>query len=256
MADVSLWGDYDEVRRACDSLLASWVTAIDATLEDAVQGDRLAARRYATTYIALVDFLTENLPGEPTERRWLARVARREAVSLPFRSCLVEDRAGLSVALTLVSDIRDMSPETPELAWPQGCEVRLYSRFEIDDRGVREFERVVNGIVDGSVSPLEQVIDTFDLSYTDAGRLFGVTRQAVSQWLDEGLPADRTAKVTTVAQIASILRHYLVPERIPGIARKPAEAYGDRSMLDMIETDDHLELLELTRRSFDWASTA
>lgn len=256
MAESSLWGTYDELRSACDSLLAAWVTAIDATLEDAVQGNRLAARSYATTYIALVDFLCENLPDAPTERRWLARVARREAVSLPFRACLVEDRAGLSVTLTLVSDIRNMSPHAPELPRPPECNARLYSRFEIDDREVHEFERVVDQIVDGSVSPLEEVIDTFDLSYTDAGRLFGVTRQAVSQWLGEGLPADREAKVATVAQIASILRHYLVPERIPGIARKPADAYGGRSMLDMIEADGHLELLELTRRSFDWASTA
>jgi hypothetical protein len=67
-------------------LLATWVTAIDATLADAVQGDRLAARQYATTYIDLVDFLSDTLPGDATERRWLARVARREAVSLPCAS--------------------------------------------------------------------------------------------------------------------------------------------------------------------------
>lgn len=256
MPEASLWGTYEEAREACDTLLATWVTAIDATLEEAVHGDRLAARSYATTYVALVDFMSARLPGDPPERSWLARVARREAVSLPFRSCLVEDRAGLSVTLALLSDIRHMSPGTPELAWPRSCQARLYSRFEVDDREVQVFERVVDQVVDGSVSPLEEVIGSFDLSYTDAGRLFGVTRQAVSQWLVEGIPADRQAKVTTVAQIASLLRHYLVPERLPGIARKPADAYGNRSMIEMIEADDHLELLELTRRSFDWASTA
>lgn len=256
MPEASLWGTYAEVREACDTLLATWVTAIDATLAEAVQGDRLAARSYATTYVDLVDFVSARLPGDPHERRWLARLARREAVSLPFRSCLVEDHAGLSLVLTLMSDIRHMSPGAPELIWPQESRTRLYSHFEIDDRSVQEFERVVDRVVDGSVSPLEEVIDSFDLSYTDAGRLFGVTRQAVSQWLVEGIPAYRQAKVTTVAQVASLLRHYLVPERIPGIARKPADAYGGRSMLDMIESDDQLELLELTRHSFDWASTA
>lgn len=256
MTEASLWGTYEEVREACDALLAPWVTAMDATLGEAVQGDRLAARSYATTYVALVDFVSARLPGDLHERSWLARVARREAIGLPFRSCLVEDRAGLSVVLTLISDIRRMSSVAPEMVWPRECQTRLYSLFTLDDRGVREFERVVDQVVDGSVSLLEGVIDAFDLSYTDAGRLFGVTRQAVSQWLVEGIPADRQAKVTTVAQVASLLRHYLVSERIPGIARKPAEAYNDQSMLDMIESDEHLELLEITRRSFDWASTA
>lgn len=254
--EPALWGTYDEVREACDTILSSWVSAMDATLADAVEGDRLAARSYATTYVALVEFLSTRLPTASREQYWLARVARREAIALPFRSCLVEDRPGLSVALTLVSDIRRMSTATDELAWPSPCVVRLSSRFKMDDRGVREFERIVDAIVDGAVSPLEEAIEAFDLSLTDAGRLFGVTRQAVSQWLTEGVPADRQAKVTSVAQVASLLRHYLVPERIPGIARKPADAYGGRSMLGMIEDDDHLALLDITRRSFDWASTA
>jgi len=256
MPEAFLCGTYEEARAACDTVLATWVTALDATLEDAIRGDRLAARSYATTYIALVDFLSERIPAELDEQRWLARVARRQAVSLPFRSCLVEGRVGLSVALTLISDLRHMSPGVPDLAWQPDCITPLSSRFEIDDRGVQEFERIVDRVVDGSVSPLEEVVEVFDLSYTDTGRLFGVTRQAVSHWLVEGIPADRTSKVTTIAQIGSILRHYLVPERIPGIARKPASAYSGRSMLEMIAEDDHLELLEITRRSFDWASTA
>ena len=254
--ESSLWGTYDEVREACDTILSSWVSAMDETLADAVQGDRLAAKAYATTYADLVDFLSTRLPAASPEQHWLARVARREAVALPFRSCLVEDRPGLSVALALVSDIRRMSSEADELIWPIPCTARLSSRFEVDDRGVREFERVVDAIIDDSASPLEEVIGAFDLSLTDAGRLFGVTRQAASQWLTEGVPSDRQAKVTSVAQVASLLRHYLVPERIPGIARKPADAYGGRSMLEMIENDEHLALLDITRRSFDWTVTA
>lgn len=256
MGEDALWGTYDEALAACDGLLSTWVGAIDATLAEAVQGDRLASRSYATSYVDLVDFVASTHPGDSHTRTWLARVARREAVSLPFRACVVEGRVGVSVVMTLLSDMRHMAPGTSELVWPTGCASRLHSRLTFDDRGVQEFERVVDRIVDGSVSPLEEVIGSFDLSYTDAGRLFGVTRQAVSQWLAEGVPTDRRAKVTTVAQIAALLDRYLVSERIPGIARKPAEQYGGRSMLEMVESDEHLELLEITRRSFDWASTA
>jgi putative IMPACT (imprinted ancient) family translation regulator len=63
------------------------------------------------------------------------------------------------------------------------------------------------------------------------------------------------ARVTTVAAICDLLGHQLKPERIPGISRRPADAYGGLSMLEMIEHGREDELLTLVRRSFDWAST-
>ncbi len=114
----------------------------------------------------------------------------------------------------------------------------------------------MDSVIAASVSPIEEIIETLDLSYTDAGRLFGVTRQAISQWLADGAPADRQAKIVTEAQTATLLRQYLLPARIPGLARKPAEAYGGGSTLEMIQQDEHERLLELTRRWFDWARTA
>jgi hypothetical protein len=62
------------------------------------------------------------------------------------------------------------------------------------------------------------------------------------------------AKVTTVAAISDLLRHQLKPERIPGIARRPADAYVALSMLEMIERDRQDELQAQIRRSFDWAA--
>lgn len=94
------------------------------------------------------------------------------------------------------------------------------------------------------------------LSKTELGRLFGVSRQAVDGWHRDGVPARRQAKAATVAAVADLLVHRLKPERIPGIARRRARAYGGLTVLEMIERDRHAELLELTRRSFDWASTA
>ena len=65
----------------------------------------------------------------------------------------------------------------------------------------------------------------------------------------------RMAKVTTVAAICDLLSHQLKPERLPGVARRPADAYGGLSMLEMIELGREDELLSLVRRSFDWAAT-
>ena len=103
---------------------------------------------------------------------------------------------------------------------------------------------------------LDPVAETLELSETELGRLFGVSRQAVGQWRERGVPSSRKAKVATVAAIRDLLGHRLKPERIPGIARRPADAYGGLSMLEMIERDREDELLTLVRRSFDWAAAA
>lgn len=100
---------------------------------------------------------------------------------------------------------------------------------------------------------LDPIAQTLELSETELGRLFGVSRQAVGQWRERGVPSSRMAKVTTVAAICDLLRHRLKPERLPGIARRPADAYRGLSMLGMIEHDRQDELQTLIRGSFDWA---
>ena len=52
-----------------------------------------------------------------------------------------------------------------------------------------------------------------------------------------------------------VLARFGIPDRIFGIARVPAPAYGGLTMLQMIERDRHEELLEIVSASFDWAST-
>lgn len=103
---------------------------------------------------------------------------------------------------------------------------------------------------------LDQIRDTLALSETELGRLFGVRRQAVTQWRERGIPGRQQAKAATLAAICDLLTHMLKRERIPGIARRPAAGYGGLPMLEMIERDRHDELHGLIRRSFDWASTA
>ena len=105
-------------------------------------------------------------------------------------------------------------------------------------------------------SLLGPVADTFGLSETELARLFGVRRQAIGQWRERGIPSARQAKAATIAATAELLSRQLKAERIPGIVRKPAKAYGGLSILEMIERDRHAELQEIVRRSFDWAIPA
>ena len=104
--------------------------------------------------------------------------------------------------------------------------------------------------------PLRRLMDEFELSKTELGSLFGVRRQAVDQWLERGVPAERQEKVQTLLAITDLLERKLKPGRLAGAARRPADAYGGKTMLELISEDRHRELLELVRDSFDWASAA
>lgn len=111
-------------------------------------------------------------------------------------------------------------------------------------------------VVLGTTPMLPRIAKVFGLSHTELGRLFGVSRQAVSQWIDEETPPARLAKALAIVQLADVLALHLIPDRIPGIVRTPADAYGGRTMLQMIGEDRHVELLDLVRASFDWGVTA
>jgi hypothetical protein len=103
---------------------------------------------------------------------------------------------------------------------------------------------------------LDPIAETLELTETELGGLFGVSRQAVGQWRERGVPSNRMATVTTVAAICDLLSHQLKGERIPGIARRPADAYDGLSILEMIRRGRQDELLRMVWRSFDWASPA
>lgn len=96
----------------------------------------------------------------------------------------------------------------------------------------------------------------FELNFSELGRMFGVSRQAVSSWLDHGVPPAQKPKLFTVLNIAELLERKLKPGRLPAVARRPAASYGGLSVLQVIEADRHEELLESTRESFNWAATA
>jgi hypothetical protein len=103
---------------------------------------------------------------------------------------------------------------------------------------------------------LDEIQGAFGLTNSELGRLFGVSRQAVDQWRVRGIPGERQEKAAAVAALADLLSHQLKAERLPGIARRPARAYGGLTMLEMIQRDHHRELLSRTRASFDWAVPA
>ena len=73
-----------------------------------------------------------------------------------------------------------------------------------------------------AAADLARALRVLDISMSEAGRLFGVSRSAVEQWLQRGVPPARLARAANLARIADILERNLKPERIAAVVREPA----------------------------------
>ncbi len=100
---------------------------------------------------------------------------------------------------------------------------------------------------------LRRFLDVWGLSGSEAARLFGVSRQAVSKWLAQSPPADRLMTVADLAAATDLLVHYLKADRIPAAVRRKAEGLGGRSLADLVAAGDSHGVLEACRAMFDFA---
>ncbi len=250
-------GSTRDVLAACDAGLSPWVSTFDAVTPAALRGDLLAIRSYATAYHDLVR--TVHLAFDPDLRHPEGScMPLREATVAPLRCRAPHDTGiGVGIVCWVVASVRDMLPDEKPLLFPGGWPHALGAE-RVDRSKLELFDCRVDAMVARQVAgdPLDEIQAVFELNATDLAGLFGVERQAISQWRQRGTPPARRAKVTTVAEIATILRHRLRSGNVPGVVRKPADAYGHRNMLEMIADDEQDELLAVTNRSFDWATTA
>lgn len=248
------------------------VESLDQVIEEAIRGSWPAVREYVQAYRALtINVLGAAKDARPDlvafdQGRYLivdakghfssagAAVLAQGSIDAPFSPWVGIAGNGMGVALEVVSRLRTLVIQLDPLPLPRGGSALRFS--ELDEFDIRRFTRLVVQELDGDQPPLLRISEVFDLSATELGRLFGVSRQAAAQWLDEGVPSARQAKAATVAAIADILAQRLKRSRIAGMARRPADAYDGKTMLELIEADQQNRLLESVRGSFDYAAAA
>jgi hypothetical protein len=214
------------------------VQAVLASAPRAVGGEEGAARRYARAWRQLV----RDLVGDRSVPPAAVDVLDHVALTAPF--------AARGPIDALVSAARGIIPGMTSL--------RVTARPSPlpDARDYQRFRHAVLLELSGAGTGLERLMAGWQLSVTDVARMFRVARQAVQQWLDEGVPVARQSKLATILRIADLLERNLLPERIPGAVRTPAADYGDRTILDAIHDDDHDDVLASIARSFEWAASA
>ncbi len=99
---------------------------------------------------------------------------------------------------------------------------------------------------------LARVSAIFGLNKTEAGRLFGISRQAIDEWYGKGVPMGRLADVCRTADLAEALKNQFKPERIPQIVRSPLPGLGHHSILRFISERGTVPVFDMLDRAFSY----
>lgn len=100
-------------------------------------------------------------------------------------------------------------------------------------------------------NPLLGLMEAWDLSATQAGDLFDVSRQAFTKWIKQGPPAGRIDDVSGIAAATAELERNLKPERISAVVRRPQSALDGLSLLQYAQTHSGRETAQAARAMFD-----
>ncbi len=266
----------EKVADAAEEIARAALKEIESSVADALGGERAQVRAYVDAYrllgrqmldavgkarpdLIVVDevhnvlLLGEVKAHGETSVRWLKAALDQEAMSAPFSEWVGTLGVGRGTAVAFVAQLRSMLPDTKPLALPR--EHHLPSWALSDDEAIL-FYRAVGDELARVSTPLDRVALVLGVSRTELANLFGVRRQAIEQWEARGVPGERQEKLATLDAIVDLLIAKLKPDRIPGVVRRPAPAYGDRSILEAIAAGDEALVLDELRNAFDWAAAA
>lgn len=89
------------------------------------------------------------------------------------------------------------------------------------------------------------------LSGPELGTLFDVSRQAIEQWADKGVPIDKMAAIDRLVEVVDGLSERFKAPRLPAVVRAPMPILDNRSILDVLRDDGPPAIFEFFRR---WSS--
>jgi DNA-binding XRE family transcriptional regulator len=267
------------VADAVEQLAGPALEQITSSMPKAIAGERAQIRLYVMAYRSLENRLLDAVeaarPGliildeahvvsssaekksaEDGERDpvpWLTAALEQGAMSVPFGEWVGALGVRRGTAVAVASQLRSLLRESKPLTTPKEHAV---PGWPVNARDATRFYRAVSDELAREELPLERIASVLELSRTELAQLFGVRRQAIEQWEARGVPGERQVKLATLGAIVDVLAAKLKPERIPGVVRRPAAAYGERAILDAIAADDETLVLDQLRDAFDWAAAA
>ena len=97
---------------------------------------------------------------------------------------------------------------------------------------------------------LKRILSIWQLNQSDAARIFGVSRQAISKWFDGGVPPERAVVVADLGAATDLLVRHIKRDRVPAVVRRPAARLGGRSLLDLLHEQNYVGVLRACRAMF------
>jgi len=252
VAEQIFAGSPAKAAAAAEKIAGETVDEIEAALPGAIRGDYEQLDLYVHAFRQMAERLLEATQAEKKTLPGAKAMLLGGAINAPFSPWVGVMGPGKGVTLVLVSLLRQTRPDTKPLSSPP----QVSLPWEMEDRDVVRFYRGVIDLLEKAELPLERVRRVLGLNRTELAALFGVSRQAVERWEAQGVPSERQAKLATVGAIVDLLEMQLKRDRIEGMVRRPAPAYGDRSILEAIATGEEDLVLAELRAAFDWAGTA
>jgi transcriptional regulator with XRE-family HTH domain len=223
-------------------------------LDELAEGIVTSIRPTARLAIAVLARVAEDLvPGHLTAGEAPPSAMRQAAIIRGAEGALngwcESFGLGAGMLAATVAAMREISGCEPGVVAPSGI-----SALGAGDRSL-EWRVAVLDAIRGRLEPLERIRTALELSETELGSLFGVSRQAVSQWREKGIPATRAEAVAHILQTVDLLDRKLASGRLPLVARRPADRLGGRSILQALAADPQ-GTHEIFAAAFDWSSSA
>lgn len=247
MTDDLLSGTLEEAARRLADEFPDVERALDVVTVRALRGEIDATRRFVVYYRLASDRISD-LVATAHPRIEVGIIARLLWDEILEVSCVAPQPDGMGIFSAMVDKTRWISGSTPMQLKLQVGDPETWWRFSHAVEVAVEEQRTAD--------PLSRVMTIFDLSATEMGRIMGVTRQAIEKWRLSGPPVERSERIVTIAEIASVLHRRLRAGHVPAIARRPSGRLGGRSFLEALEQGDEREVLAAVRSSFDYASVA
>ncbi len=149
------------------------------------------------------------------------------------------------------TNLWDMSIADLIAITPEAAAAELARTFRHDPDWLDAFSHAMQQ--ERSANQARWVFETWGISQSEAGRIFGVSRQAVARWLVDGIPSTQVSTFADLSVATDILTHYVKRDRLPAVVRRPAGALQGKSLLDMLGEGRSPDIVHACRAMFQFA---
>jgi hypothetical protein len=240
----------EELAEAAGELDPDAVDSFEVVTPRALAGSSEACFAFVRSLRLFVDEVSEDVdPHGRLQEAGYHEALLLRGLSAPMTGWVGSFGFGRGIVASVAAFARELVPSSAPIAAPSGLAP------EVAEADVVEFQRRVLTSLRLEDDPLVVIGRELQLNKAELGELFGVSRQAVSEWMDKGVPSARMRDVSQILKTVSLLSRKLKTGRTALVVRRPTPALGGRTLLEVMR-DNPEKALAMVEESFDWSGVA